>query len=190
MPRVHARLGVTGVRAYAEDWPGQDAPRASLPAGWRCSHTANRVEQFAPGIGFAKMAGTLARHRLLERLRVVVRGDKENRRCNSLCRQFIPQIDPGYSRQLDVEHEAVKSWLLHICAEIFGTCVCDRLHPRGAQESSDRAAKTLVIVHDTYIKFTQDASCHSIKPIGYTPIGLLPFRAVNRSRCLLVHQRP
>jgi hypothetical protein len=75
--------------------------------------------------------------------------DKENWRCNALGGQLVSQINPGHAGQLDVEHEAIKSWLPCIRAELFGGAISHRLHPCRAQQSSDRAPQTLIIVDDT-----------------------------------------
>ena len=103
-------------------------------------------------------------------------GDKENWRCNALGGQLVSQINPGHAGQLDVEDKANKSRLLLIRAERFGGSVSDRLHPCRAQQSSDRAPQTFVIVDDTYIEIAYAANHHGDKITGHTALALLPFR--------------
>ena len=102
--------------------------------------------------------------------------DKEHGRFIALGGQFIPQIDPGHTGQLDVEHEAIKSWLPCIRAELFGGAISHRLHPRRTQQSRDRAAKTLIIVDDTNTEIAHAANRHGDKTTEQTALALLPFR--------------
>lgn len=150
--------------------------KTSLPGCGYRNHAANRVQEFATSIGLAKITDTLASHCCRTCPGVVMSGDKENWRCNALGGQLVSQINPGHAGQLDVEDKANESRLLLIPAERFGGSVSDRLHPCRAQQSSDRAPQTFVIVDDTYIEIAYAANRHGDKITGHTALALLPFR--------------
>jgi len=138
--------------------------------------TADRLKDVAAGVGLAKIASTGSRHGVRACLRVVVSRNEEDRRRRAFGRQLIPQVDPGYSRQLNVEYEAIEPWPLHVCAKRFRGRIGNGLHPGCTQQSGKRTEKALVVVDDSHVDVRGIASRHAWERTKHATLAVLPFR--------------
>src|SRR5688572_7057181 len=150
--------------------------------GGFCSHAAQRREDFAARVRLPEVAGTPDLIGQGPCLRIVERGEVDDRCPYTLFHELAVHVDAGHSSHLDIDEQAIEARTPRVLEELLGGQECDRLEAGLLQQPRHRAAMALVVVDDSDVAARRHCnSCRSQSIQGrLRPIQ--PLRAVPVAR--------
>ena len=108
------------------------------------------------GHGFAQIGDAAGLFGLLANLGRIMRGDEDDRNRAARLSKLSLQIEARHATKLNVEHQAIRLRQRCRCDEGLGGGKIKDFKSRCAEQTPERAGKTLIVIHDRDIDFASN----------------------------------